>query len=74
MRIPVATFASSEAAFESYEDIRPDKDGVILVMRPHGVPALVGDEREVGWALTWSEVEGLCHLLSETLPTPIPAI
>ena len=66
-RIPEATFVSSEATFESYEDRRPGKDGILLVLRPHGVPALADDEREVGWALTWAEVRGLRNLLSETM-------
>lgn len=66
-RIPEATFVSADAAFESYEDRRPGRDGILLLMRPHGVPALAGDEREVGWALTWAEVRGLRNLLSETV-------
>lgn len=66
-RIPEATFDSAEATFESYEDHRPGTDGILLVMRPHGVPAHIGDEREVGWALTWAEVRGLRNLLSETV-------
>ena len=66
-RIPEATFVSSEATFESYEDRRLGMDGILLLMRPHGVPALAGDEREVGWALTWTEVRGLRNLLSETI-------
>lgn len=58
---------SEGAMFESYEDRRPGQDGIILLMRPHGVPALAGDEREVGWVLTWAEVEALRMLLAETL-------
>ena len=72
-QVPIAASASEEAVFESYEDRRPGKDGVILLMRPHGVPALADDEREVAWVLTWAEVEALRVLLAETLDTVEPA-
>lgn len=66
-REPIAACVSAEAMFESYEDRRPGKDGIILVMRPHGVAPLAGDDRESGWVLTWEEVHALRTLLSETL-------
>lgn len=60
----IAGIRSDEATFETYNT---DSGGVMLVMRPHGVP--IGDDREVGWRLTLAEVDGLCMLLAETLET-----
>lgn len=62
-RHPVAMMRSDEAMFETYHT---DSGGVMLVMRPHGVEK--GTDREVGWDLTWAEVEGLRTLLAETMP------
>lgn len=64
-RSPIAMIRSDEAMFETFHT---DGGGVMLVMRPHGVEK--GDDKEVGWSLTWAEVEGLQMLLAETMPEP----
>lgn len=61
--IPLTALSSNEATFEVHEDRRPGKNGVILVMIPHGLK--IGDDEVNGWCLTWTEVSGLAELLTE---------
>lgn len=56
-RSPIAMIRSDEAMFETFHT---DGGGVMLVMRPHGVEK--GDDKEVGWSLTWAEVEGFADV------------
>ncbi len=63
--LPIAAMQSEDATFETFNSFI---GGVLLVMRPHGVDR--GDDREVGWNLTWQEVRGLVSLLRETVDDP----